>query len=265
MRYDSRNRATIKELAPNTRAAAEKWYDYCVKNNVEILIYEARRTEAEQRANVARGASQTMKSYHLVGQAIDFVPVDSKGNAIWSTTAYKKEPFKSAIAQAKKLGFEWGGDWKGFVDCPHLQFNYKGYGTDKVLTVAATPTPSTASVHTVVKGDTLWGISRKYNVGIEKIKSLNGLRSDTIQPGQKLQLKDAPAPKPATQSAVVPYPGVLKKGSKGKEVERVQRALGIKVDGDFGPATENAVRAYQKRKGLSADGIVGPNTWYMIF
>lgn len=37
---------------------------------------------------------------------------------------------KKAIKEAKRLGFEWGGDWKNFVDKPHLQYYYKGYGTD---------------------------------------------------------------------------------------------------------------------------------------
>lgn len=41
---------------------------------------------------------------------------------------------KEAVTEAKRSGFEWGGDWKNFIDLPHLQYNYKGYGTDKVLT-----------------------------------------------------------------------------------------------------------------------------------
>ena len=33
------------------------------------------------------------------------------------------------------------------------------------------------------------------------------------------------------------------------------------LDGVFGANTENAVRSYQRRKGLSVDGIIGPITW----
>ena len=62
---------------------------------------------------------------------------------------------------------------------------------------------------------------------------------------------------------------VLRKGDKGNDVKALQTLLigygyscgGSGVDGSFGSATEKAVRAYQKAKGLSVDGIVGPATW----
>lgn len=59
---------------------------------------------------------------------------------------------------------------------------------------------------------------------------------------------------------------VFKKGSSGPEVERLQerlKKLGFNpglLDGDFGPATEAALIAYQKSEGLLADGIAGPRT-----
>ncbi|MET1248280.1 peptidoglycan-binding protein [Sporolactobacillus sp. STCC-11] len=67
-------------------------------------------------------------------------------------------------------------------------------------------------------------------------------------------------------TVVVPYPGsLIKQGSKGKNVERIQRALSITADGIFGPKTEAAVKAYQKRHGLTVDGIIGPKTWNTLF
>lgn len=54
---------------------------------------------------------------------------------------------------------------------------------------------------------------------------------------------------------------ILKRGSKGEDVKRLQTILGITIDGDFGPKTEKAVKDFQKKNGLIADGIVGPNTW----
>lgn len=53
----------------------------------------------------------------------------------------------------------------------------------------------------------------------------------------------------------------LKKGSKGTDVEKLQKLLKITIDGDFGPKTEEAVKKFQKEHKLDVDGIVGPKTW----
>jgi len=52
----------------------------------------------------------------------------------------------------------------------------------------------------------------------------------------------------------------VRKGSKGETVKAVQKALGAKADGAFGPGTEAAVIAWQRSRGLVPDGIVGPST-----
>ena len=54
---------------------------------------------------------------------------------------------------------------------------------------------------------------------------------------------------------------ILKKGLKGAPVKRLQEKLGITADGDFGPATEKAVKEFQAAHGLAADGIAGPDTF----
>ncbi|WP_052728515.1 peptidoglycan-binding protein [Domibacillus tundrae] len=132
--YHKRNLGNLDDLAPNTKAQAMKWYQYCLDNKIDVLIYETIRTVAKQRENVKSGASETMKSYHLVGQALDFVPIKD-GKPLWGKADYAKRPFLTAIEYAEKIGFESGYRW-GW-DAPHLQYNYKGYGTDKALTVAA--------------------------------------------------------------------------------------------------------------------------------
>lgn len=53
---------------------------------------------------------------------------------------------------------------------------------------------------------------------------------------------------------------VIKRGSTGEQVKKVQAQLGITEDGDFGPGTEAAVKAWQAENDLTADGIVGPKT-----
>jgi hypothetical protein len=53
----------------------------------------------------------------------------------------------------------------------------------------------------------------------------------------------------------------LRRGSAGPNVKYLQSVLGIKADGQFGPITDRAVRAFQAANGLKVDGIVGPITW----
>lgn len=53
---------------------------------------------------------------------------------------------------------------------------------------------------------------------------------------------------------------IIRRGDKEPEVARVQRLLGIIVDGDFGPATQAAIETFQQNNNLTVDGIVGPIT-----
>lgn len=186
--YHERNLSNLEKLAPNTKRAAMEWYNWCIANGIDILIYETIRTEEQQRYYVASGKSQTMKSYHLVGQALNFVPIIN-GKTDWN--GYGRSDMRQAIAKAKELGFEWGGDWKGFIDKPHLQYNYKGYGTDKELDgkqTSASTTPKTT--YTVQKGDTLSAIAKKHNTTVDALQRLNNIANpNLIRVGQKLRVK----------------------------------------------------------------------------
>ncbi|MEU9033970.1 peptidoglycan-binding domain-containing protein [Streptomyces sp. NPDC048352] len=64
-----------------------------------------------------------------------------------------------------------------------------------------------------------------------------------------------------------PYTDRGDRGDKVREVQCLLRDVWhfdigkYGVDGDFGKATEDAVKAFQRSRGLAADGKVGPNTW----
>jgi len=62
------------------------------------------------------------------------------------------------------------------------------------------------------------------------------------------------------------YPGApVKLGSKGAEAMLVQAVIGAKADGDFGPKSVEALKAWQRANGLKDDGVVGPVTWDKMF
>jgi len=58
---------------------------------------------------------------------------------------------------------------------------------------------------------------------------------------------------------------LLKLGSEGEDVKKLQIKLGVDPIGKFGPKTETAVKSWQSSNGLTADGIVGDGTWSKMF
>jgi putative chitinase len=58
---------------------------------------------------------------------------------------------------------------------------------------------------------------------------------------------------------------LLRVGSTGEEVKKIQELLGVDIVGKFGPKTEAAVKGWQSANGLTPDGVVGPNTWAKMF
>jgi len=54
---------------------------------------------------------------------------------------------------------------------------------------------------------------------------------------------------------------IVKRGSRGVWVRRLQQALEIQVDGKFGPSTETTLKIWQAENGLEVDGIAGRNTY----
>lgn len=79
---------------------------------------------------------------------------------------------------------------------------------------------------------------------------------------------EEPNPTSRTDTTICqPETFVLQNGSDCEAVRALQALLnlrgkyGLKTDGDFGPKTETAVKNYQKSRGLSVDGIAGPDTW----
>ncbi|MFE1361305.1 LysM peptidoglycan-binding domain-containing protein [Streptomyces harbinensis] len=128
--------------------------------------------------------------------------------------------------------------------------------------------------HTVVRGETLTAIARRYGVTVAAIASANGLPDpDRIAAGQQLTIPKATAPaRPkvslarliAAAKADPPKTGTPVSYSGVRTVEEALRAEGLLagqyVDGHFGSVTVSAYAAWQRRCGYTgrdADGIPG--------
>lgn len=111
-----------------------------------------------------------------------------------------------------------------------------------------------------------WGSKSLGDQGYSAIEILRNYYGDSIYINEADEISGIPSS----------YPGSpLREGSSGEKVRQMQRQLNvisnsyplipkIAEDGVFGPATENAVRTFQKIFGLTQDGIVGFKTWYKI-
>lgn len=124
---------------------------------------------------------------------------------------------------ARAVGLEWGGDWKKLVDKPHCQLPGLTIATCRILYQSG-------------------GLAAVWKKASEVI----GKGSTPVDP-----LPSTPAPASVRD---------LKIGDEGEDVKRLQTALKLTADGDFGRATRAAVIAFQSNAGLRADGIVGAKT-----
>lgn len=107
-------------------------------------------------------------------------------------------------------------------------------------------------------------------------KAITDTNVETVQPQPTPTPTPEPQPKPTddwvarlnaecASQGFNGYPTV-KKGAKGNITQLIQERLNsvgfsLVVDGDFGKKTKDAVIVFQRNRGLTQDGIVGPNTW----
>lgn len=99
------------------------------KSDVVFIITCGIRTLAVQKVLVATGKSKTMNSKHLAqkdgfSHAVDFCPLDEKGNLDWDDNekrfTHVANAFKAAASELNHK-ITWGGDWRGGWDKPHIQ------------------------------------------------------------------------------------------------------------------------------------------------
>jgi len=96
-------------------------------SDIDFTVLEGVRSIARQEQLVKSGASQTMRSRHITGHAVDLGAYVA-GQVRWDWPLYHKlaDTMKKAAAECN-VPIEWGGDWTSFKDGPHFQLPHKEY------------------------------------------------------------------------------------------------------------------------------------------
>lgn len=90
---------------------------------VDFTVIEGLRTKERQAELMKRGFTRTLNSRHIIGEAVDIVPLPVDWN--------NPKPFALVAEAMKKAAHElgvkitWGGSWKTFKDLPHYQIEVK--------------------------------------------------------------------------------------------------------------------------------------------
>ena len=119
-KFTLRSVKALTGIHPDLRKVCDRAIQICP---IEFVITEGKRSIQQQRIYVCEGKSRTMKSRHLTGHAVDFVNSDD-----FSYNEKKMRTIADAFKKAAKelnISIRWGGDWKSFVDTPHIEL-YKG-------------------------------------------------------------------------------------------------------------------------------------------
>ena len=136
MILNASSQAKLKRVHPDLVRVVNR----CVKDwkdkELGFIITCGARTLEEQKLLVAKGASKTMRSRHLIAKngyshAID-VAATLNGKVRWDWPLYDKiAKAMKAAAKTEKVPVEWGGDWVKFKDGPHFQLPWASYPGNK--------------------------------------------------------------------------------------------------------------------------------------
>ncbi|AIQ31607.1 hypothetical protein P40081_28285 [Paenibacillus sp. FSL P4-0081] len=134
----SKSAGWLGNLHPVLLAGATELIRRSYARGIPILITQGMRTIAEQNALYAQGRTKKGaivtnakggNSYHNYGLAIDYALLLPDGKSVsWDMKrdgdGDKVADWQEVAQEAKKLGFEWGGDWSSFKDYSHLQMTF---------------------------------------------------------------------------------------------------------------------------------------------
>ena len=129
------NSRDIADLRADVRVNVETLLELCREQGLGVLITQTLRDDEYQAYLYEQGRTRPgaiitnakRTSFHGAGLAVDFAR-NVKGHE-YDDLSF----FVNVATIAKGLGFSWGGDWKSFVDYPHLQWDDHGRYTTALL------------------------------------------------------------------------------------------------------------------------------------
>ncbi len=123
-KWSTASLAKLQGIHPDLRRVLDRALQ---ETPLDFRVIEGLRTIERQRQLVANGASQTLRSRHLTGHAVDLAPLVG-GVIRWDWPLFHRlAPAIKLAAQAEGVPIEWGGGWASFPDGPHWQLPWKDY------------------------------------------------------------------------------------------------------------------------------------------
>ena len=172
------NSRSLDDLRSDVRANVETLLSLCRAQGLNVLITQTKRDNEYQAYLYAQGRTRPgsiitnsrTTTFHGAGLAVDFCE-NIRGHE-YDDASF----FRNVAIIAKAMGFSWGGDWKGFPDNPHLQWDDRGRYTTARLRAGAVCPQMPLYMETIKKEDTM----RRFQ-SIEEIKKDAPWAVDTIQ------------------------------------------------------------------------------------